>query len=559
MQPENTSNTESRDTRMPRTPRPVQALFDRARPRLARYLEDARIQSLADHLHERQQSCTPVIMVYGLFNAGKSTLINALVGDMVAEEGVVPTTAAIDRYRWGAYELLDTPGVDALADHEATTQAQLERSDLILFVINSASAVDDQHTYETVIQLVDEGRRVMLILNNTEGHLNDATCNAVNDEVRSLLQQKATESRIEIAQLLKHIPIHWVDARSARRGRMEDKPLLLRESRLPELEQALGRFIEETDKADLIERLAGDVRRIIDEALEVIQGQQSERGEAKFERIATRLDSETQRISVAMSELIRQQRQTLSSQLRQWMEDPEQVSETWIEQQLNSLVQELSSALEQRLEEELARTSQHLQAVVDELDPVSVVASAEASLEDVEFNTAGASSDEQKASSLLPPGTLQMLMKEIRSEHLVKAMQIAKDLLPKLFKGIGPKTMERWADKILKGTRLGGHPLVQVGVQLVTGLYQYYRAEQSRKEEAARFARYQEQVRDAARRIGYEYEASARSGIDVALRQALQPARDQLDEALGLAQEETQTLEADRQALTSLRNALAVR
>ncbi len=42
-----------------------------------------------------------LIVAAGEFNAGKSALINALLGERVLEEGVTPTTAQVTLLRWG--------------------------------------------------------------------------------------------------------------------------------------------------------------------------------------------------------------------------------------------------------------------------------------------------------------------------------------------------------------------------------------------------------------------------------------------------------------------------
>lgn len=99
-----------------------------------------------------------LLVVVGEFNAGKSAVVNALLGERVLEEGVTPTTSRIALLKNGAertrapagggYEeitlpveilremnVVDTPGTNAvLRGHEALTRDFVPRSDLVLFV-----------------------------------------------------------------------------------------------------------------------------------------------------------------------------------------------------------------------------------------------------------------------------------------------------------------------------------------------------------------------------------------------------------------------------------------
>src|SRR5947209_4178738 len=49
----------------------------------------------------------------GQFNAGKSTLVNALLGERVAQTGPVPTTRQVQIYEFRDFRILDLPGSDA--------------------------------------------------------------------------------------------------------------------------------------------------------------------------------------------------------------------------------------------------------------------------------------------------------------------------------------------------------------------------------------------------------------------------------------------------------------
>ncbi|HVA92370.1 MAG TPA: dynamin family protein, partial [Chloroflexota bacterium] len=88
-----------------------------------------------------------LLVVVGEFNAGKSAVINALVGETVAEEGITPTTARVALLRHGqaggerllgeslverthpapflrTIVIVDTPGTNAIMRHheEITTR-----------------------------------------------------------------------------------------------------------------------------------------------------------------------------------------------------------------------------------------------------------------------------------------------------------------------------------------------------------------------------------------------------------------------------------------------------
>ena len=87
----------------------------------------------ADIVHKVEDRALHVV-VYGAYNAGKSTLINALLGEERARVGDIPTTDRVDAYDWNGYRLLDTPGVNAPIKHEQVTAEQLARIKAIVLV-----------------------------------------------------------------------------------------------------------------------------------------------------------------------------------------------------------------------------------------------------------------------------------------------------------------------------------------------------------------------------------------------------------------------------------------
>lgn len=132
-----------------------------------------------------------LLVVVGEFNAGKSALINALLGQSLLKEGVTPTTAEINLLRYSESQssslidrhqqvlslpaallseisIVDTPGTNAiLRAHEALTSEFVPRSDLVLF-ITSADRPFTESERAFMEKIRNWGKKVVIVINKID-------------------------------------------------------------------------------------------------------------------------------------------------------------------------------------------------------------------------------------------------------------------------------------------------------------------------------------------------------------------------------------------------------
>lgn len=169
------------------------AMFTGVASSLKRCLPVDEVEQMAKRLQQTAEQSEPVVMLYGLYNAGKSTLINALIGEAQAPNGRVPTTNRVMAYRWQGVELLDTPGIDAPPEHEQITEAQLKQSDIVIMVLHSRGATQELESYRTILRLLAQGQQVLVVVNSFDAQaLTDRDTIAITDDILATLQRLAS-------------------------------------------------------------------------------------------------------------------------------------------------------------------------------------------------------------------------------------------------------------------------------------------------------------------------------------------------------------------------------
>lgn len=199
-----------------------------------------------------------LLVIAGEFNSGKSSFINALLGDKVVKEGVTPTTDQITLLRYGetTHEeqleefllaryvpaevlrqlvIVDTPGTNAIIRrHEELTREFIPRSDLVLFITSADRPfTESERSFLSAIQ--EWGKKIVIVLNKADLLEPDE------------LEQVVTFIRDNARDLLGMTPeIFPISARQAQRARTNDDPAQRESSRFDTVE----RYILETLDAE---------------------------------------------------------------------------------------------------------------------------------------------------------------------------------------------------------------------------------------------------------------------------------------------------------------------
>lgn len=166
------------------------------------------------------------VMLYGAYNAGKSTLVNVLLGKEVAKVNDIPTTDKIDQYDWDGIHLLDTPGVNAPIEHEQATDEQVKRTGAMLFVIREGDQ-DAKDVYARLFDMLKRGKKIFIVLNHQLTNQDDLI--RAQSRINQILTSLAQGYGVEL-EAVAQISVYPVNLKTAYNGRLKQQEKLIEHS-----------------------------------------------------------------------------------------------------------------------------------------------------------------------------------------------------------------------------------------------------------------------------------------------------------------------------------------
>ncbi len=209
-----------------------------------------------------------LVVIVGEFNAGKSALINALLGERVLPEGATPTTSRVTLVKWGEeaaeqvvdesfaiytyplpllkeLNIVDTPGTNAvIRQHERLTNEYVPRSDLVLFATSADHPMTESER-QFLERILAWGKKVVFVLNKADIIEDEAALR----EVQAFVIKHATTVLGDPPEFFP------VSARLAQRARSQPDPeqrtRLRAASRLDDLDRYITATLDDTTRLQL--------------------------------------------------------------------------------------------------------------------------------------------------------------------------------------------------------------------------------------------------------------------------------------------------------------------
>lgn len=216
------------------------------------------INNIEEIYNHKLTNIKPYIMVYGIYNAGKSSIINELLGSDEAKVNDKPETAVVQEFEWNGYTLADTPGVGAPMDHEKITDENLKKADIVLFVMSTTGSTEKKDNYDRLKEIVNLGKKVIIILNDKNGDL------YTNDLELQIIERKVKDNLQAVGLQRDDFVITIVNAKRANKGRIENKEKLIEKSNIQELKNILLSELKLTDDYIIINNAIVEILKDIE-------------------------------------------------------------------------------------------------------------------------------------------------------------------------------------------------------------------------------------------------------------------------------------------------------
>ena len=269
-----------------------------------KYITSSELESIS-LLKKAIKESTVLVTCMGIYNHGKSTLLNALIKDYehtTFKTADVRETAENKEMEYGDVTFVDTPGLNAKDNDNKRVMDAVKKSDINLFVHNISTGEFTKVEIEFLQNIKTHWsnpqefiQRTLFVLSRTD--------TVSEDDIK--------QTKIRMKEQVKEIfgtssSFVAVSAKSYVKGMKENKKLLVEKSNVDELQSLLGN-LKDTYKSSIVktkkERLERIYDRLINELSSKVQTNKLEISQSKRElqRLEDGLDSDIRNIETILA------------------------------------------------------------------------------------------------------------------------------------------------------------------------------------------------------------------------------------------------------------------
>ncbi|HEA8088882.1 TPA: 50S ribosome-binding GTPase [Campylobacter coli] len=306
--------------------------------------DQEKITHLKNTLQDKIENFKPKMMVYGVYNSGKSSLINALVGKEVAKTGDAPETKQVQSYKYNDFEIFDTPGVNAPEEDQKIADDYYKQCELILFVMSNEN-VEQTFLYEKIKRIIDDEKSAIIILNKKQNVSNE---DDIKQREQIYLNLEKFGFNKEDAK--EKISVYSVNALSAFKGKSENKNLLYENSGFYELENKIKDLFYNSGEKEIIQLCNKNINDFVNDINTIIDKKLDDKSIEIIENFISNTKREKEVAKRELIGIVNEKCSKLENELYDRSENNIALFEDIIKQNIDEIKQELENTTKEKVE-----------------------------------------------------------------------------------------------------------------------------------------------------------------------------------------------------------------
>lgn len=321
-------------------------------------------QRIQEIYAEKLDATKPEVMVYGIYNAGKSSIINELLGEDKAETDDIPTTHTISQYFWQGYQLTDTPGVGAPKDDEQVTQEHLRGADVVIFVMSTTGSNEKRDNYERMRDIAAAGKKIIIVLNDKNGDIGTDEGNFNIQAIKTKVVNNMKQVGVAKADQYFIVSVNASYAKNGRHMQQEGKRLgneilckkgeiLLNKSNMHELANVIMQELRHTNTFVILANATREICTTLEGILAELEGDMQAGGSEKLTALLQQVRERREEIHQNMAAFIENRAKLLGHQLPVNIWSMRDSSQEQITAMVNKKVGQTATLVQKQLELEI--------------------------------------------------------------------------------------------------------------------------------------------------------------------------------------------------------------